>query len=201
MSPADDQATGDGGFFSRWSRLKRGAATPESAPAAVVEEPAAVPVEVPAETRVEAPSEPAFDLSLLPTLEELTPASDIRGFLHRAVPAGLRNAALKRMWALDPAIRDFVGPVDYAWDFNTPGGLPGIAEAMGGDVSEMLARVIGAAPPPQPPAVGEDVAEPAPPAALMAEAPSPEVLPLDVTVAEAAPAPPVARRHGSALPI
>jgi hypothetical protein len=30
------------------------------------------------------------------------------------------------MWSLDPAIRDYVGDArDYAYDWNTPGGVPG----------------------------------------------------------------------------
>jgi hypothetical protein len=30
------------------------------------------------------------------------------------------------MWLLSPAIRDYLDPaVDYAWDWNTPGGVPG----------------------------------------------------------------------------
>jgi hypothetical protein len=42
------------------------------------------------------------------------------------VPQILRNAAMRRMWVLDPAIRDYVDPaLDYAYDWNIPGGVPG----------------------------------------------------------------------------
>lgn len=202
-------------FLSRWSRLKRGETPPEVAPEALAEvspaappdqAPADTPAPPPAETQAQTQAEPAFDLSLLPSLEELTVESDIRGFLHRAVPAGLRNAALKRIWALDPAIRDFVGPVDYAWDFNDPAGLPGISEALTGDVTALLARAIGAAPQqdttPAPPEVApQPEAAPQPPA--LVAAPTLPALEKPPTAAprladEAAPA---RRRHGGAQPI
>jgi hypothetical protein len=104
------------------------------------------------------------------------------------------------MWALDPAIRDFVGPVDYAWDFNDPAGLPGITESLTGDVTELLARAIGAAP--QQEMARADMSGALQPEVLTAaEAlPEPSVLPL--------PAPQtsdetdmVRRRHGSARPV
>ena len=177
------------GFLSRWSQLKRGEAR-EPAPA-----PAPEPAPAPAAPEVVA--EEPFDLGLLPPLEALTAESDISLFLHKAVPPGLRHAALKRIWALDPAIRDFVGPVDYAWDFNAPGGLPGIAEAFSGDVTELLARAIGA---PLQPAAAATVAPPEAPAELPAEPPVAAML------AETAAEPPAldaapARRHGGAVPI
>ena len=41
-----------------------------------------------------------------------------------ALPAALAAESMPAMphaiWRLDPAIRDFVGPSDYAWDFNSP---------------------------------------------------------------------------------
>jgi hypothetical protein len=89
------------------------------------------------------PTDPPPDLSLLPKLEDLTAASDITPFLARGVPAALRNAALKRIWTLDPVIRDFVGPADYAWDFNAPDGVPGFSLDLGGDPREMLKRLLG----------------------------------------------------------
>jgi hypothetical protein len=189
------------GFFSRWSRLKRGEALPEVAPAAA---PDAVPAVVPvAPVPEQAAEEPAFDLSLLPKLEELSPESDIRGFLHKAVPAGLRNAALKRMWALDPAIRDFVGPVDYAWDFNDPAGLPGISEALTGDVTEMLARAIGAAPQQETEDVEVEQPELAPqPEVSTAALSLPEQsLPAAAFVDPGVETVSVRRRHGGARPI
>ncbi|TIY05569.1 MAG: DUF3306 domain-containing protein, partial [Mesorhizobium sp.] len=39
----------------------------------------------------------------------------------------LKRAALRRMWSLDPAIRDHIGPSEYAWDFNRPGSMAGFS--------------------------------------------------------------------------
>ncbi len=116
----------DDHFLARWSQRKREAAKlPEQEVAPEGEGPAALPAVV--------DEEEPFDLELLPKLEELTPQTDITPFMHKAVPEALRNAALKKMWALDPAIRDYVGEaLDYAWDWNAPGGVPG----SGGSLSQ-----------------------------------------------------------------
>lgn len=123
-------------FLSRWSRRKQAAtAAPEAArnppdPARAEGAPAQTPDLV---------GEPADAPVLrLPKIEDLTAQSDVTAFLQAGVPAPLRNAALRRMWSLDPAIRDFVGDArDYAWDWNVPGGVPGsdplsVEEASGG---------------------------------------------------------------------
>jgi hypothetical protein len=126
--------SGEEGFLSRWSRRKRAvAAEPEEAPAP--SPPTALP---------DAPEVPAFDPASLPPLDSLTAASDFTAFLRAEVPAVLRHAALRRAWTLDPAIRDFIGPADYAWDYNAPDGVPGFALELGGDVKRLLAQAIGA---------------------------------------------------------
>ncbi len=51
----------------------------------------------------------AFDPTNLPSLDSIGPQTDITVFLQSGVPAGLRLAALRRAWAMDPAIRDFKG--------------------------------------------------------------------------------------------
>jgi hypothetical protein len=160
---------------------------------------------------LQAPAEPPFDISSLPAIESLTAASDIRAFLRKEVPEALKRAALRRAWSLDPAIRDFVGPADYAWDYNAPDGVPGGALELLGDVREMLAQVFGPDTPSEQ-AEGADEtrdaapdAEPAPvvPAPVepaVASAPPPAIA---TPAADPAPEPPVAtvvRRHGSALP-
>src|SRR6185295_10970769 len=70
---------------------------------------------------------------------------DITAFLRKGVPEHLRNAALRQSWALDPAIRNYVNPaLDYAYDWNTPGGVPGSSEigtAM--DVARLVSQVMG----------------------------------------------------------
>jgi hypothetical protein len=45
--------------------------------------------------------------------------------LRKGVPADLTRAALRRAWASDPAIRDFIGIAENQWDFNDPNGIPG----------------------------------------------------------------------------
>lgn len=111
-------------FLARWARRKADVASAE----------AVAPVH--ADKRAEQTSPPAaastdeetFDLSALPQLDDITSATDIRPFMHRLVPADLRNAVLRRMWELDPAIRDYVSPAtEYAWNFNIEGGAPGYA--------------------------------------------------------------------------
>lgn len=111
-------------FFSRWSRRKRDAeAEAQDQPEVTAEQQDAFgPVAEEPESESLSPE----DLAALPSLDDLTASSDIRGFMQKGVPDALRNAALRKMWMLTPAIRDHVDPaVDYAWDWNTPGGVPG----------------------------------------------------------------------------
>ena len=115
----------NGGFLSRWSRLKR---TAEPQPVEAEEsqpEADAVP-EVPEAEALSPQTLSEEELAALPRVEDLVAGSDIRAFMRPGVPSALRNAALRRIWMLTPAIRDYRDPaVDYAWDWNTPGGVPG----------------------------------------------------------------------------
>lgn len=45
----------------------------------------------------------------LPPISSIGPGSDIRAFLALGVPEEVRRAALRRAWATDPAIHNFVG--------------------------------------------------------------------------------------------
>jgi hypothetical protein len=131
----DGQNSDDKGFLARWSQRKHEAKQGSDAPAAE----AGVPAEPVAE------AEPEFDLSSLPKLEEMTATTDITGFLRKGVPEHLRNAALRKSWALDPAIRNYVNPaLDYAYDWNTPGGVPGSSEIGAGlDVARLVSQIMG----------------------------------------------------------
>jgi len=131
----DGQNSDDKGFLARWSQRKRGAKRDSDAPATE----AAIPAEPVAE------AEPEFDLSSLPKLEEMTATTDITGFLRKGVPEHLRNAALQKSWALDPAIRNYVSPaLDYAYDWNTAGGVPGSSEIGAGmDVARLVSQIMG----------------------------------------------------------
>ena len=137
---ASDQGDDDKGFLARWSQRKQEAKQPEQAAPVADAETAAAPA-------TEADAAPEFDLSSLPSLEELTPETDITAFLRKGVPEQLRNAALRKSWALDPAIRNYVNPaLDYAYDWNTPGGVPGSSElGTGIDVARMVSQIMGTA--------------------------------------------------------
>ncbi|MFQ3622896.1 MAG: DUF3306 domain-containing protein, partial [Acetobacteraceae bacterium] len=124
--PGKDGAGGER-FLARWSRLKRAARGEAQAAEAAPAPAEASPAPAPAEGIGEAP----IDLELLPKLEEITAETDLGPFLRKGVPAALRNAALRRAWSLDPTIRDFIGPADYAWDWNTPGGVPDFLDGVG----------------------------------------------------------------------
>ncbi|HYQ19767.1 MAG TPA: DUF3306 domain-containing protein [Xanthobacteraceae bacterium] len=143
-------------FIARWSRRKRESAEDE----AEATKPAAASG-VPDETahtdddRGEAggvpparssASEPAseFDWTKLPPVETITAESDIRAFLRAGVPPELTRAALRRAWAADPKIRDFVGLADYDWDFNTPGAIAGFGPLeMSDEVRRQIVQMIG----------------------------------------------------------
>src|SRR5215467_635876 len=157
-------------FLLRWSRRKRGAvekgeAAETGAPAAPsdrgdeAESPATTPGAAPAKA-----DEPLFDLKDLPPIESITAATDIRPFLRPGVPADLARAALRRAWTADPAIRDFVGLAEYAWDYHTPGSMAGFGPLeMTDELRAAVARILGDVP-------GENAREPssAPAAALEA---------------------------------
>jgi hypothetical protein len=135
-----DQDHSDDGksFLSRWSQRKQEAKQPDrDAPAPDADVPSA-PV-------AESAAEPEFDLSSLPKLEDLTATTDITAFLRKGVPEHLRNAALRKSWALDPAIRNYVNPaLDYAYDWNAPGGVPGGGEIGAGvDIARMVSQIMG----------------------------------------------------------
>ena len=144
--------TEDEQFLSRWSRLKR---RPEAE--RVAERPAP-PAERDNDNRPSAPEQghaatiaepgkPALDLSTLPNIEELTADSDFTVFLDARVPSGLRQAALRRAWVLDPRIRDFIEMADWQYNWNVPGGAPGYGPLpQGTNVAQLLAQVLAVVP-------------------------------------------------------
>src|ERR1700754_4802344 len=130
-------------FLKRWSRRKQEAKAAAPAPPT----PAA---EIKDEAISSAPAaapEPEIDLSNLPPIDSITAATDITEFLRKGIPAELSRAALRRAWAADPAIRDFVGLAENAWDFNDPNAMPGFGalESTPEQIGAMLERVIGGA--------------------------------------------------------
>lgn len=85
-----------------------------------------------------------FDIDSLPSIESINAATDIRDFLRPGVPADLSRAALRRAWTTDPAIRDFIGLSENAWDFTEPNDILGFGLLHeGDDIRRMVAEVFG----------------------------------------------------------
>ncbi len=145
------------GFLARWSQRKRDAGKAEAKPA-MQDDPA--PAEI-APVATAAEPEPTIDLDSLPKLEDLTADTDMTVFFKKGVPDSIRNAALRKSWALDPAVRNYVNPaLDYAYDWNTPGGVPGGGELPPGtDVARMVSQIMGGDHPPKDPAEKQGHAE------------------------------------------
>lgn len=117
-------------FLARWSRRKQGAAEQPAEPHSEPESPASpedatrAAADAPAQPAAAAENkpEPEFDLSSLPSIESIGADTDIRPFLRAGVPADLTRAALRRAWETDPAIRNYIGLSENAWDFTKPDG-------------------------------------------------------------------------------
>lgn len=123
---------GDDNILARWSRRKLAtrldeAPAPQDAEHASGEIAAGDDAPVPESSLSETEAEEldAEVVESLPRVEDLTAESDVMAFLKKGVPMGLKRAALRRIWSLDPGIRDYVGPSEYAWDFNQPGSMAG----------------------------------------------------------------------------
>ena len=138
-------------FLSRWSRRKRealretdrgvrlrGSSAANSSPppsgegaGEVVARPARAPADLP------------FDAASLPPIESITADTDIRNFLASGVPSELTRAALRRAWACDPKIRNFVGPAEYDWDFNAADSMAGFGPLrITDEVGKMAAQIL-----------------------------------------------------------
>jgi hypothetical protein len=139
--------SGDEEFLTRWSRRKRAAA--ESAPPAVPATqdnnapPANAPPAAAADGKSEEKAAAEFDPASLPPIESITALSDISAFLRAGVPEELTRAALRRVWSADPAIRDFIGLSENAWDFTDPTAMYGFGPLQpGDDVGRMVAEIM-----------------------------------------------------------
>ncbi|MDP3519623.1 MAG: DUF3306 domain-containing protein [Hydrogenophaga sp.] len=124
----------DNNFFSRWSRRKVLAQTGEPLPEPV---PVSTPVVAAAEAVVSVPT-PAAEAAVpepavsepaqppLPTLDDvarLTPQSDFKPFVARAVDPQVRNAAMKTLFS-DPHFNVMDGLDIYIDDYSKPDPLP-----------------------------------------------------------------------------
>jgi hypothetical protein len=142
-------------FIARWSRRKREAAEDEATKSSAAPDATAESAHPSEDRREESdaprarsgasePPEFAPDLAKLPPIETITAETDIRAFLAPGVPPELTRAALRRVWAADPKIRDFVGLADYDWDFNAPGAMTGFGSLeMTDELRQQIARMVG----------------------------------------------------------
>jgi hypothetical protein len=91
------------------------------------------------------PGPPETDLSNLPPIDAIDAATDVTAFLGKGIPQELSRAALRRAWSTDPAIRDFVGLAENAWDFNDPNAMPGFGpvDYSVEEVDALVRRVVG----------------------------------------------------------
>ena len=191
------------GFLARWSRRKLAA---DSSPARDAEPPPQDAAPVP-----RADGERMPDLEALPPIADILADTDISAFLGPGVPLDLVRSALRQAWSVDAAIRDYVGPADYAWDFNAPGAMAGFGPLGFSDaLREEIVQALFSGPPAADAGSAEVKADPEPyPAASCPQEPAPRppaIVPaateLDDVVEEhlepGRPARPP--RHGGALP-
>jgi hypothetical protein len=177
-------------FLSRWSRrkievkeaeAKEASPVPAEEPASAVEldpQVASDGVEVapPAagDLLVSAQEITPEEIAALPPIEDLTSNTDLAPFLQAGVPALLRNAALRRMWTIDPGIRDFLNDArEYAYDWNAPGGVPGLGPLLPcDDVQAMVRQVFDGRARPGPQEIASAAEEPVDQEAADAQDPS-----------------------------
>jgi len=131
-------------FLKRWSRRKRevGEAEKPAPPAAEARDLRSPPGDVVSGATAKQ-TDAEFDPATLPPIESITAISDVTAFLRAGVPVVLTRAALRRVWTADPAIRDFVGLAENAWDFTDPTAMPGFGPLESTEeVRRMIAQVI-----------------------------------------------------------
>jgi len=143
--PEDDGA--GGGRLSGWSRRKL-AARRGGADAQDTTLPTEARDAAGLDAGVESDGVDVDYIAALPPIETIADGSDIKPFLARGVPASLKNAAMRRLWSASPSVRDYADPaVDYAWDWNAPGGVPGGGGTLTErGVAKMVKDLIGGSP-------------------------------------------------------
>jgi hypothetical protein len=113
----------DEGFFARWSRRKEAVREGQAVEAEPAVEQEAKGHEPPPQPSPggggsEAPPPPTLE-----DVERLTPESDFARFVARDVPADVKNAAMKKLFA-DPHFNVMDGLDTYIDDYNKPDPLP-----------------------------------------------------------------------------
>ena len=129
-------------FLARWSRRKYDAKAghAELAPDEAAEAQRSASPDPAAE-----PVSSEMELSDLPAIESIDAATDITAFLRKGIPEELSREALRRAWSTDPAIRDFVGLAENAWDFNDPNAMAGFGplDYSAEQVDALVRHVVG----------------------------------------------------------
>jgi hypothetical protein len=133
----------DEDFLARWSRRKQEAGAGQAVPRP--EEPVQAQHAAPSAGATEEPVNREPDLSNLPPIDSIDEATDITVFLRKGIPQELSRAALRRAWSTDPAIRDFAGLAENAWDFNDPNAMPGFGplDYTAEQVDALVRRIVG----------------------------------------------------------
>ena len=99
------------GFASRWSRLKQEANAPPEEVAAEAEAELEAPVED------DRSDEEVLEEMGLPDPDTLKSGDNFSAFMAKAVPARLRNRALRKLWISDPVLANLDELIDYGDDF------------------------------------------------------------------------------------
>jgi hypothetical protein len=130
-------------FLARWSRRKQEAKADHAEPAP--EKAAEARGPAPSDRAAAEPVPPEADPSNLPPIESIDAATDVTAFLRKGIPQDLSRAALRRAWSADPAIRDFVGLAENAWDFNDPNAMAGFGplDYSAEQVDTLVRRIVG----------------------------------------------------------
>lgn len=112
--------TRDEAFTSRWSRLKRQERTPPAEVSGEPGEPSAAPA---ADERSD---EEVLEELGLPDPDTLKAGDDFKAFMTSAVPARIRNRALRRLWTSNPVFANLDRLVDYDHDYTDAAMVPEI---------------------------------------------------------------------------
>jgi hypothetical protein len=160
-------------FLTRWSRRKRDVEAAEGKEKTLAAEDAAARTEqedarLPAAEADAQSAEPEFDLSSLPSIDEITATTNVSGFFNPAVPEALRREALRRLWSLNPPTPEALLMAEYAGDFTDAGNMAGFGPLqMTDELRQMARQIVGgssnapqeSAPEPAPATGREDVIE------------------------------------------
>lgn len=104
-------------FASRWSKRKQAVLEEEKAAEVVVE------VVETAEVEPERSDAEILEEFGLPDPDKMVEGDDFSGFMNSAVPAHLRNRALRKLWTGNAALANLDGLLDYGDDFTAAGSI------------------------------------------------------------------------------